>query len=377
MSEPPELRMLRDSVRRLIEAREPARMSSAGRTGRSDPTLWREIVANGWLLTALDERHGGFGDGVAAAAALMEEAGRGLLREPLVGNLVALGLVAALAPAALGAEVIERVTSGAQKLAFACAEPGARFDWEAPAARLAERADGFVLDGRKIVVLGGADADLLVTFAADQAGDFAVLLVPAQARGVSVSDYALVDGSGAADIVLHGLDLLADAVIGRGAAAHAAAEEALDRAAVLVSAAAVGAMRRAFELTLDHVKQRVQFGEPIGRNQALQHRLVDLLRMIRESEILLADAVDAMGGEARERQLAVSALRIHVTGSARKVGQEAVQMHGAIGTTDEAAISHYFRALMTLGTLFGDAAYHRARYARVDRADDPALLATV
>ena len=122
-------------------------------------------------------------------------------------------------------------------------------------------------------------------------------------------------------------------------------------------------MRTAFDMTLEYVKQRVQFGEAIGRNQALQHRLVDALRLIRESEILTDAAVAALAKDAAARAQAVSAAKAHLGSAMRHVGQEAVQMHGAIGTTDEAAISHYFKKLIALGPQFGDADWHRARLA--------------
>ncbi|MDB5694608.1 MAG: Acyl-CoA dehydrogenase [Sphingomonas bacterium] len=367
MAEPSELQMLRDSARRLAADCAPARWSSAGRTGRSDPARWARMIENGWLHAGLDEKLGGFGFGAAEAALIAQEAGRGLLAEPLLANYVALSLLVEAADTELGGQVAEAVREGRQKLAFAYAEPGARFAWEHPAAHVRREGNAAVLDGRKQVVLGVADADLIVTVARDEAGELVVLLVPAAAPGVEVQGFALVDGTGAGDIRFSGVRLQQEALLARGETARAAIERALDHGATLVCAGAVGAMRAAFEMTLDYVKNRVQFGEPIGRNQALQHRLVDLLRLIRESEILLAEAVAAMDGDRVERGLAVSAAKLHINAAARKVGQEAVQMHGAIGTTDEAAISHYFRALTAMGVLFGDAAHHRARFFALDR----------
>jgi alkylation response protein AidB-like acyl-CoA dehydrogenase len=363
-----ELEMLRDSARRLAEDARPAQWSSIGRRGRSDPALWAAIAGNGWLFAGLDESAGGFGFGAVEMAVLMEEVGRGLIAEPLLANMVGLKLVARLAPDQLRDQVVAAVTEGRSKIALAYAEPDSRFAWQEPGTTIHSGGDALTLDGVKSVVMGGADADLLLVVA-QQAGDLVVVLVPVATDGVTVDGYALIDGTSGADVRFVDVRLTADARIGCGALAVAAVAEAIDFATVAICAQAVGAMTVTLDTTLDYVKQRVQFGQPIGTNQVLQHRLVDMLRMIKEAEILTAAAVAALDGDgAIERGLAVSAAKIHVCDAARKVGQEAVQMHGAIGTTDEAAISHYFRRLIALGPLFGDGNHHRNRFAALDTA---------
>jgi alkylation response protein AidB-like acyl-CoA dehydrogenase len=357
MAEPGELTMLRESARRLASDAMPQYWTSEGRTGRSDPALWRRIADDGWLLAGLDEAHGGFGVGIATTAAIMQEAGRGLITEPLIAHYVALTLIETLADGELKQDVIAATTEGRRKLAFACTEPRARFAWDRPATTVGRDGDALRLDGVKAVVLGGGDADLIVTAARDESGELAVAL----------RAYPLVDGTGAADIGFDAVSLRPEALLARGRKAREAIERALDAGAILATAAALGMMQESFRTTLDYVKQRVQFGEPIGRNQALQHRLVDLLRMVRESEILLNEAVAAFDADSPDRALAVSAVRIAASEAMRRVGQEAVQMHGAIGTTDEAAISHYFRALTAMRPLFGDADHHRRRFAALER----------
>jgi alkylation response protein AidB-like acyl-CoA dehydrogenase len=361
-----ELEMLADSARRLAESFRPDRWSSQGRTGASNPRLWAAIAESGWLLCGLPEDLGGLGSGGAEIAAVMAEAGRGLIAEPVTPNLLGLQIVARLAEPAYAAELIESVAAGRSKLAFAYAEQGSRFDWKAPRTAVRRDGDALALDGRKHVVLGAGDADALIVVAR-LAGELAVLLVPARTPGVRIESYPLVDGRGAGDVLFTDVRLTADALLALGAEAAAAVEYALDLATVAVCAEAVGAMNAAFEMTLDYTKQRIQFGQPIGRNQALQHRLVDLLRLIKEAEILLQQAVAALDAGPVERGLAVSAAKIHTGVAARKVGQEAHQMHGAIASTDEAVISHHFRQLITLGVLYGDADHHRARFMALDR----------
>jgi alkylation response protein AidB-like acyl-CoA dehydrogenase len=370
MVETAELEMLRDSARRLAESFRPERWSSKGRTGASNPRLWAAIAESGWLLCGLPEVLGGLGPGGVEVAAVMAEVGRGLIAEPITPNLLSLQIVARLAEPAYAAELIESVAGGRSKLAFAYAEQGSRFDWRSPRTSVRREGGALVLDGRKHVVLGAGDADALIVvarLAEGPAGELAVLLVPARTPGVRIECYPLVDGRGAGDVAFSDVRLTAAALLASGPEAVAAVDHALDVATVAVCAEAVGAMNAAFEMTLDYTKQRVQFGQPIGRNQALQHRLVDLLRLIKEAEILLQQAVEALDAGPVERGLAVSAAKIHTGVAARKVGQEAHQMHGAIASTDEAVISHHFRQLITLGVLYGDADHHRARFLALDR----------
>jgi alkylation response protein AidB-like acyl-CoA dehydrogenase len=361
-----DLEMLRDSARRLAESFRPDRWSSQGRTGASNPRLWAAIAESGWLLCGLPEELGGLGAGGAEIAAVMGEVGRGLIAEPITPNLICLQIIARLAEPAYAAELIDSVAAGRSRLAFAYAEQGSRFNWQAPRTRVRRDGAALVLEGRKPMALGAGDADALIV-TAELAGELCVLLVPARTPGVRIESYSLVDGRGAGDVLFTDVRLTADALLASGPEAVAAIDHALDIATVAVCAEAVGAMNAAFEMTLDYTKQRIQFGQPIGRNQALQHRLVDLLRLIKEAEILLDQAVAALDAGPVERGLAVSAAKIHTGGAARKVGQEAHQMHGAIASTDEAVISHHFRQLITLGVLYGDADHHRARFLALDR----------
>lgn len=359
-----ELDMLRDSARRLIETRRTGHWSSAARTGESDPAFWSEIVDSGWLLAGLDEADGGFGQGAAEVAAIMTEVGRGLVVEPVLANLLGLQIVSGLMGEGREA-VIASITEGRSKIALAVSEPGAHYDWRTPSTTLTGEGGDLILNGRKTMVLGGNDADLVLVVVR-HGQELNVVLTPVVAEGIERLNYMLVDGQAAADLRLTDVRLRPEALLGRGDCG-AVLEKALDFAATAVCAEAVGAMNAAFDMTLDYVKQRVQFGEPIGRNQALQHRLVDLLRMIKEAEILVDQAVGALDGDPVERGLSASAARIHICPAARKVGQESVQLHGAIGTTDEHGISHYFRKFIASGVLFGDLDHHRARFAVLDR----------
>lgn len=363
-----ETEMFRDSVRRTIADRRPTRWSSAGRTGRSDPARWRELIASGWLLAGLPEAAGGFG-GAVEFAALMEELGRGLLTEPALATMIALQPLAHAGSAGATA-LIERVLEGRGKLAFAYAEPGHDAGSWGKRTVLAAESGGLRLRGLKHVVLGGGDADYFVVVADDQGAPTA-LIVPADAAGVDVQDYVLVDGSGAADVRF---DLLLDPGA-RLAIAPDILDRTLDLATLAVCAQGVGAMAAAFDMTLEYVKQRVQFGHPIGTNQVVQHRLVDMLRLLRQAEIMTGDAARSFVGDDTARTIAISAAKVQLSTSARMIGQQAVQLHGAIGTTDEAMISHYFRALIALPMLFGDADFHRRRFARLEAAHRPASFA--
>ena len=366
MAEDSELELLRESVRRLVERKRPAIWNSAGATGRCDPDVWAAVRDSGLLLAGLDPAHGGFDRGLAAAAVVLEETGRGLFDAPVLANMIGLQLLQRAADrSARAAACLASVIEGSERLAFGWSEPGARFGRTGTTIHHVD-GDRIRLSGCKTVVIGGGDADTLIVASRSAEGTPALLLVPAATAGVECDGYALVDNQGGADIRFDDVDLPLDCLIVEGAEAQAILDDGLDFAALAATSQALGAMQALFDLTLDHVKQRVQFGRPIGANQVVQHRLVDLLRMIAETRVATGAAFAALAAGTADRSLAVATARVLGCRAARKVGQDAVQFHGAIGTTDESVVSHYFRKLICLSTIFGDAGHHRDRFAALD-----------
>ena len=234
--------------------------------------------------------------------------------------------------------------------------------------------DGWVLDGLKRVVIGAPLADLLVVSArtSGKAGDAAgvsLFVVAADAKGVSQTAYRTMDNQRAADVRLAGVQVRADALLGAEGAALPVIEEAVDFATALLCAEAVGAMQFANDTTLEYLKTRKQFGVAIGSFQVLQHRMVEMfvtVEQARSMTYLACSKVDGGAADATERARVVSAAKIKIADACRQISQEAIQLHGGMGMTEEMKVSHTFRRLTLIGQQLGDADHHLERFAALD-----------
>jgi alkylation response protein AidB-like acyl-CoA dehydrogenase len=295
----------------------------------------------------------------------MQELGRGLVVEPYFATV--LGAEFLKLGGGHGA-LLEQVATGELKLACALGERQSRHDMRDIAARAERDGDGWLLNGEKKVVLHGAQAGVLIVSSRSggaQRGEDGITLfaVPADAPGVQLTEYRMLDGQRAADVRLDGVRLGAEALIGEAGAGWAILEEALDYGAGLLCAEAVGAMDALFAATLEYLKTRQQFGVPIGKFQALQHRMADMyIHLEQARSMAMLAAVRLRGGNAAERRQAVSAAKYRVGQAARFVGQQAVQLHGGMGVTDELPAAHYFKRLTTIELAMGDSDHHLARF---------------
>jgi alkylation response protein AidB-like acyl-CoA dehydrogenase len=336
--------------------------------GFSD-AAWAAFAEMGLAALALPEADGGFGGGALDLMPAMEACGQALVVEPLLDH-IALGarLLARAGTAAQRAAWLPGAIDGSVKLAFAGLEPGRRYEL-APAVTTARRASagkgpGFVLSGAKSVVIGAPSATRLIVSARMDEGTGLFLVDPAQ-PGVALNPCRTIDGQRAADVTLSEVALAADALLGPAGGALPLIEEATDFATALQCAEAIGAMAYANDATLEYLKTRRQFGAPIGVNQVLQHRMVEMFittEQARSMAILAASQVDNEA-DARERQRAVSAAKVKIADAARQVSQEAVQLHGGMGMSEELKVSHTFRRLTMIAQRFGDADHHLERYA--------------
>jgi alkylation response protein AidB-like acyl-CoA dehydrogenase len=365
-----EQRQLADSLNKYLAAnydfeKRKAIVDSA--SGVSD-AVWAAFAEMGLTAIALSEADGGFGGGALDLMAAMEACGQALVVEPLLDSLLAARLVARAGSPAQRAALLPGFVGGSLRLAFAALEPGRRYELD-PAGTTARRtAEGHVLEGAKCVVVGAPSATHLVVPARTAEGA-SLYLVDRTVPGVTLNPSRTVDGLRVADVHFDKVNLGADALLGTAGAALPLIEEATDFATALLCAEAIGAMQYANDATLDYLKTRKQFGAPIGNNQVLQHRMVEMVittEQARSMAILAASKVDKAGGGtagAKERQRAVSAAKIKIADAARQVSQEAVQLHGGMGMTEELKISHTFRRLTMIGQRFGDADHHLERYA--------------
>jgi len=375
-----EQQLLADSVARLIDKRydfESRQRIVASPSGHS-AEAWSELAGLGLLSLPFAEADGGYGGGAVDLISTMESIGAGLVVEPLLSTLAPAGrLVARLGSDAQRAALLPSVIDGTLKLAFAHGERDARYALSRVGTRATRAGDGWVLDGEKAIVLHAPLADRLVVSArtggaaADEAG-IGLFVVDPRVPGVTMKTFRTVDNLRAADVVLRDVKLPADAVLGDPGAAFAAIDEAVDFAIVLLCAEAVGAMRYANEATLEYLKTRKQFSVPIGSFQALQHRMVDMTisaEQARSITYLACAKVDAAARgdvDVSERRRVVSAAKVKVADACRHVGQEAIQLHGGMGMTQEMKVSHTFKRLTMIAQQFGDAEHHLERFAATD-----------
>ena len=364
--------LLSESIARFVRNDydfETRRRIAAGEHGR-DPAVWARFAELGWLGIPFSEAEGGLGADPVAVMILMEQFGRGLVVEPYVPSILLGGrLIAAAGSAEQRGRYLGDLIAGRSQLAFAHGEPGGRYALAHVATRAEPGPAGFTLSGRKAVVHNAAAADFLVVSARSggepgAAGGISLFVVPRGAVGLGIRSYGTVDGLRAGEVTLDGVEVGADALLGAPGDAFPVIEAVTDAAIAAVCAEAVGIMDRMREMTLEYLKTRQQFGRPLGSFQALQHRAVDMLIACEEARSLALMATLRLAGSAAERRRAVSAAKAHVGKAGRKVGQEAVQLHGGMGVTDELALGHYFKRLTMIDTFFGDAAHHLDRFAR-------------
>jgi alkylation response protein AidB-like acyl-CoA dehydrogenase len=350
-----EQQLLADSVRRYLAKSydfETRKKIVAGDGWSRD--AWAQFAEMGLTGLPLGAEHGGFGGGAVDLLGVMEAFGEALVVEPYLPVVVAARLIERGASIAQKAALLPAVIEGRAKLALAHSEKGARYATDA----VEMRASGNKLSGDKSAVIGAPIADRFVVSA--RSGDgLALFLVDRGA--VDIKAHRTLDERLAADLVLR--EAAAEPLAG----GSAALEEALDFATALICAEAVGAMQYACDTTLEYLKTRKQFGVPIGTFQALQHRMVDMyisLEQARSMACLAASKADA-AADARERARAISAAKIKIADAARHISQEAVQLHGGMGMSEELKVSHTFRRLTAIAREYGDADHHLARYAKL------------
>jgi alkylation response protein AidB-like acyl-CoA dehydrogenase len=348
-----EQQLLADSVRRFLardyefETRKKIVASAPGCSAQA----WGTFAEMGLTGLPFPAEHGGFGGGAVDLMGVMEAFGEALVVEPYLPTVMA-GRIVARSP--LAPKILPAVIEGKMKLAFAHGEKGARYDLSSVKTAARRSGAGWMLEGEKAAVVGAPAADKLVVSARTSEG-IALFL----ADRPQVEPFATLDGMRAADIVLRG------ATAERLEGGLELIEEATDFATALVCAEAVGAMKYACDATLEYLKTRKQFGVPIGTFQALQHRMVDMVVAYEQAKSMacLACSKVDQADSPSDRQRAVSAAKIKIADSARHISQEAVQLHGGMGMSEELKVSHTFRRLTVLQRRFGDADQHLARFA--------------
>ena len=356
---------LQDTLRRFI-ARDYAfehRRALAKSADGFDRAAWKTFADFGILALPFPEDFGGLNGNAVDTMLVMEMLGRGLALEPYVSAVVLCGgMIRDAGSQAQKEALLPAIAGGEMMLALAHHEAGGRYALDRVATTATARGNGWQLDGAKAVVLGAPSADKFLVSARDGQG-LSLFLVDAGAPGLTLRGYPTQDGARAADIKMAGVQVGPDALVGAAGDALASIERGIDYANAALCAEAVGIMSALNEITLEYLKTRKQFGQPIGKFQALQHRMADMVIATEQARSMATlAAVRADSADAAERSRAVAAAKAYVTQSARLVGQQAVQLHGGMGVVDELNVGHYFKRLTMIGLTFGDADYHLGKF---------------
>jgi alkylation response protein AidB-like acyl-CoA dehydrogenase len=335
-----------------------------------DQSVWRGLADLGVLAITVPTAQGGLGFGPLETLAMMGECGRSLLLEPVLSSaVIGTAVLRAFAKEPVAAELLAGMATGERIAVLAHFESGARFETRWVTTRARRFGENYRLDGHKGVVMHAGAADTLLVSArtTGEAGEttgVSLFLVPSAAPGVVLDTYPTVDGRRASDVYLQAVEVPAASRLGAEGGALPAIEAALDVGLAALCADAVGVMQALLDATVDYVRTRQQFGQPIGRFQALQHRIADMLIHLEQARSMsYLAALRCEGEDAAERRRALSAAKIVTGQAARFVGQQAVQLHGGMGMTDELKVSHLFKRLTAAQLMFGDSDLHLQRYA--------------
>ena len=373
-----EQQMIVESVAKFVATDSPVerfrRLRDAGRG--FEPAVWARMGEMGWLAVELPVEQGGFGGSFLDLALILEQLGRGLVPEPFLASVVlAGGLLARLGDPEQCESFLAPMVAGRSSLALAYAERQSRYALADCRTRAERDGDGFRLRGEKQWVLNGADADQILVVARSRCGarerdGLSLFIVDADAPGLTRIAVPGMDGQRTGLLRLDGLRVGPERLLGREGAALPDLEWAIDRGAAAACAEAQGGLQELFERTVAYLKQRQQFGVPIGSFQALQHRAADMYAEVElcRSAMLLA-AIQADCGDPDERRAEISAAKLQLAQGGWFIQENAIQLHGGIGVTDEQDEGLFFKRVRVLQALFGDADYHVERFQSLPRFD--------
>lgn len=370
-----EQRLLGEAAGRFIAGRyafEARRAILQSREGFSRE-IWQEFADLGWLGLSVPEALGGLGAGAIETGIVMEAIGRALVVEPYWTTAVfGTRLVSELGSEQQQAEMLPDVVAGKSLISFAQAEAPTRFALEDVTTRAVKSGEGWRLSGSKTAVLGAPSADVLLVTARtagdrlDRAG-IGVFAVPGKSAGVTVTDYQTLDGARAGNVVFGDVALADSALLGGKTDALPAVEKVADAAIAALAAEAVGCMQVLLETTIAYTKQRIQFGKPLADNQVLRHRMAAMAVKIEEARASALSAALMTDADPLTRARAASSAKVKVGRAGRYVAEQAMQLHGGMGVTEELNVGAYFKRLMAIEIVLGSPDFHLKRHAQLSR----------
>lgn len=335
--------------------------------GGFDRSIWQQFAELGWLGVPFSEEDGGFGGGAIETSLVMEAFGNGMVVEPYLSTIVLSGNALAFAGSSeQKAELLAGIIGGELLMSVAYAEAKSGYNLANVGTSATKAGDAYTVSGEKVVVLGGESADKVIVSARTSGGNsdedgISLFIVDSKAAGVEVRAYKTMDGGRAANISFN--DAPAE-LLGEEGKGFAVLDRVIDYGIVAASAQALGEMNSSFQKTLAYMKTREQFGKAIGSFQVIQHRMVDMFTHVESSRsMLIMASMKVASSDAAERKKAVSGAKVYIGDAARAVAQDAVQLHGGIGMTEELDIGHYFRRLTLFCSVFGSTGYHLRRFA--------------
>ena len=366
-----EQRLLRESADRFVNQTYTAdhRRKVAGDPLGFSADIWKQFADLGWLALPIAEADGGLGGGAIEIGILMEAFGRGLVSEPYLSTVViSASLISECGTEAQKLALLPDIADGSLYLAFAHSERQARYDLADIRTTARKTPDGWRLDGHKTAVLDGSAAGQIIVSAriddgSGKPGKLCLFLVPQGTPGLALRDFPRLGGGRACNLELRDVQLPADALLGDGIDALPAIEAVVDRAMAALGAEAVGIMQTLLDQTLEYTKIRKQFGRPLSANQVIRHRLADMAMQCDEARSMALRAALMADAEPVERGRAASGAKAKIGKCARFLAEQSVQLHGAMGVTEELDIGAYFKRLLAFDTLFGGSAHHYRRHA--------------
>jgi len=368
-----EQQMLQDSISRFVQ--KDYDFDSRMKLVKSDVGYskdnWKLFAELGWLMVPFSEADGGLGGSAADLMVVMEELGKGIVIEPFLATTVlAGGVIAKLGSDGQKESLLGGIMDGSLQLALAYSEPKSRYELANVATTAKENNLGYILNGHKAVVLNAGAADKIIVAArtSGQANDkdgISLFIVDANSEGVAIQAYRTQDGGRAAEVRLENVLVSGDQLLGKEGEALPAIESVLDRATLAICAEAVGAMEVIIQKTVEYTKTRVQFGVPIAKFQALQHRMADMFIEQQQAKSIVLMAAMKLDQDSDDSSKSIAAMKSLVGRASRKVGQEAIQIHGGIGVTDELDVGHYFKRMTMIELLFGNSDYQTQRFSEL------------
>ncbi|HEU0199064.1 MAG TPA: acyl-CoA dehydrogenase [Burkholderiaceae bacterium] len=368
-------RMLADTLDRFVREKYgfEVRQKISGSPAGCSREMWQRFAELGAIAALFDEAHGGMGGTGFDIMVVFESLGRGLVVEPVAGALMA-GQILAASDRSAARSLLEQLIAGEKIVVLACEEADTGADPARVALRAERAGDGWKLTGTKAVVHQAEAADALVVAARTagtpgEAKGISLFLVPVNAPGLKLRGYPLIDGGRGAEVMLDGVKVDNDALLGGANEGHALLQRAIGCGVLALAAESLGAMEAAKAATLEYLRTRKQFGVPIGSFQALQHRMADLLLEIEQARSAVINAADKLPASPVFRERALAAAKYTIGRVGTLVAEESIQLHGGIGMTWELPLAHYAKRLVMIDHQFGDEDQQLARYIALSRAD--------